>query len=990
MLPKNLCNHPISFLIFLVSLVIVLTGCDPGGRLAQLTPEAPVATPMLLGVTIEPPPGEPISPSTPLPIPTATEDPNIPAWTILYYAGADNNRAGFVWSDLNGMEAADLSNQIQVIAQTDWPTNSPAGINDLVRYVIQSDDDTGQLSSPPTALGEGNMGNPATLLDFIQWGITSFPANRYALILGDFGGGWQGCCLDTDIGIPGESDHLSLPDLDQALAGVLATTGKRLDVIAFSAGLMSQVDVLQALQPYAGYVVASPSLLPGIVWDYSEVLTILSTNPTIEGGQFATNLVTAFADRQRQPDGDPYASMTAFNLANLPRLATGIESMAVLLREDPELRTAIAADARRGAQVYGSAALSDVDRLAAVDLIHAAALLAELSPPGDLQDAALEVAAAAAATVIGFERGTGCCPNGRGIAIYWPVSPQTFDPLYNEVSRFPSWAGFVANFVSRTNDPPVVAINNSPRTTVNISQPAIMSAELTGSQINDVAIVASQLLADGRSILRQYETILPAPLTLPAGTVAFMWPDGHHESLVIWDTIGGYLYDAAGTGDYATLRPVDPSPLGSQLAVRGYYLRPPSDILLDATLTFHPDSAESSRLWVGTKVSSGTRLIGEMQPAAGDIFQLANTIIDTDNQSKSEPGTGLTFNEAGTLFRSARPLPDGAFAVGLAANSLGGNPVVTTTALSVMADQAVEGYRAFVDAPHNVQFLYPVNWPPPTSQENITFAGNTFSNIADQVQMQVRYYPNWAGDLTDLHTEVLTTFGDVSILLEEPVLVGGDNGVEGRQTAYGYQSAERGERTGIFLTFLKDGVGYVVDIDGPRSHEAETLSIINNFATSWQFLPPRLGIGSEQWARMNIGDYQVNYDPAFAHQFFNNWNRFAADPQTFIAIRIQPAGRTPAEAMTGLLDIAAEGVDQFSAGEPVRFYLDGHIWERNDFSYVDATGDPIKGLLLSRVDNNQEIAVWAEAPADRSDSPIQKLFLPTAASIRPIPATPEG
>jgi hypothetical protein len=976
------------FMVVLPALpVLLLVACDPGGRLAQLTPQAPIATPMVLGVTTEP--SEPVS-STPAPIPTATYDPNRPAWTILYYAGADNNRAEFVWADLNSMEAAGFSNQIQVIAQTDWPTESPAGINDLARYVIQADDDPNQLASSPTALGEGNLGNPATLLDFLQWGLTSFPANRYALILGDFGGGWQGCCLDTDIGIPGESDHLSLTDLDQALAAASATTGNRFEVIAFSAGLMSQVDVLRMLQPYAAYTVASPSLLPGSVWDYQQVIATLTADPNMASAQFARELVTSFASRQSLPDGESYASMAAIDLAVLPRLSTAIEMLALALGEDPDVKAAIAADARRGAQVYGSAALSDFDRLASVDLIHAAAIMAELSPPGDLQDAAIEVAAAAAASVIAYERGAGCCPNGRGVSLYWPTTAETFDPLYAEVSRFPAWTEYLAAFVNQDTEPPIVAINNSPRNSVHISQPAIMRAEVTGKQIDEIAIIATQLLADGRSVLRQHETIIPAPITLPSGTVASMWPDGRHESLVIWDTIGGYLSDASGAGDYAILRAVDPSPIGPQLIVEGFYQRPPSDIPLNGNLSFRPDSGESSRLWVGQTVSSGARLVGEMVPAPGDIFQPGSVIIDDDNRLILEPGVRLLFSDTGSIFRSARPLPDGSFAVGVAATAIGGSAVVATTGLTVEASNGVEGYRAFVDAPHNVQFLYPVNWPPPESQGNITFAGNSYSSTSDQKIMQVRYYPNWTGDLNALQAEALTAFGEVSTLLQETVQIGGDAGVEGLQTAYGYESAERGERTGVFLTFLKDGVGYVVDLDGPRSQEADTLATMNTLATYWQFLPSDLGVEAAQWVSMNIGGYQMKYDPSFAHQFYNSWNRFAADPQTFIAVRIQPAGRTPAEAMTGLLNTAAEGVQQFTAEEPVRFYLGGYVWERNDFTYLDPNGETIDGLLLSRIDKDQEIAIWAEASSGGSSTYIQSTFLPIAASIQPIPMTPEG
>jgi hypothetical protein len=235
----------------------------------------------------------------------------------------------------------------------------------------------------------------------------------------------------------------------------------------------------------------------------------------------------------------------------------------------------------------------------------------------------------------------------------------------------------------------------------------------------------------------------------------------------------------------------------------------------------------------------------------------------------------------------------------------------------------------------------------------------------------------------------LSTFGEVSILLQEPAQIGVEPSVEALRTAYGYDSAEQGARTGTFLTFLKDGIGYVVDMDAPREQEAATLAAVDTIAATWQFLPPRLGFDPEPWATLNVSDFRMDYPAGFAYQEFNNWHRFAADPQTFVAVRIQPAGRTPAEAMTGLLQTAAEGVTDFTAEEPQRLFYGGHIWERNDFRYTDANGAIVAGLLLSRLDGETEIAVWAEAP-DPADELLQTVFLPTAASVERIPPPPSG
>jgi hypothetical protein len=271
------------------------------------------------------------------------------------------------------------------------------------------------------------------------------------------------------------------------------------------------------------------------------------------------------------------------------------------------------------------------------------------------------------------------------------------------------------------------------------------------------------------------------------------------------------------------------------------------------------------------------------------------------------------------------------------------------------------------------------------TQEGVTFT----ANISGTAQLQARAYPGWAGDLAALHSEALGTFGQVSVLQQGPVAIGPEPPVEGIRTAYGYDSAEQGARTGVFLTFLKDGVGFVVDLDGPRQAEAATVAAMDTIAATWQFLPPRLGFGPQTWATLNVGEFRLRYPVGYAYQEYNNWQRFAADPQTFVAVRIQPAARTPAEAMSGLLQTAAEGVTGFTAEEPQRFFYAGRVWERNDFTYSDANGNPVRGLLLSRQDGETEIAVWAEMASSESDL-LATAVLPTAASIERIVAAPSG
>ncbi len=975
-------------------LLLALAACDPGGRLDQLTPQPPPATPLVLGVTAEAPgigavatsgPEQPlVTVDAPILLPTPTYDASRPAWTILYYASADSpRRTGFVWDDLNEFEAAGPTDQVQVIAQIDWPADGPAGSAEAIRYKINPDTDTTQAASEAVAtLGEVNMGDPAELAEFVSWAIATYPANRYALFLGDFGGGWRGCCFDESTGATGESDHLSLTDIDQALANAAGQTGARLEVIALAAGLMSDLDVLQTVQSHASFAVASAGLMPGSAWDYTAVLSQLNADPLVDGRQLAGDLVTAFVNYQRQVAGDESVGMAAVDLGRVPAVSAAVETLALTLGNDPALHGAIAAEGRRGAQQYGAAAGNA--SLISVDLLQAAAIIAESAPPGELQTAATAISSAVAESLVAYDHGLGL-PAGRGVAIYWPATPADFDPLYNQVTRLPSWAAYLAAAEpAAAAMAPRVTVDSAPRDPIHIANPALMRSEVTGQRLSEVALVADQEAADGRRVLRQYQPVEPAPLTLPGGTNATFWRDGRHESLIIWDATAAYLADAAGAGDFVVLRPVDPSSIGSQLIAAGRFRPGGGEVGLTATAVFNEFDAAAQRLWTTAAVSSGTNLVGEVGPLAGDVFQVDTLFVRPDGATTAEPGVALVFDDAPAIYRSTRPLPAGRYAVGMRTQLPTGESVQAVQPLTVDPAGAAAGFRAFVDAGNNAQFLYPADWLPPVPQEEVTFT----SNISGTAQMQIRYYPGWTADLAALQAEVLTTFGEVSILLQEPTVVGAES-VPAQRTAYGYESADQGARTGMFLTFLKDNVGYVVDLDAPRDQEAATLATINTVAATWQFLAERLGFGPESWSALNIGNYRLSYPNRFAYQEFNNWHRFAADARTFVAVRIQPAGRSPAEAMTGLLQTAAEGVAGFTADEPQRLFYGGYLWERNDFRYTDADGANVAGLLLSRVEGETEIAVWAEA-SDPAEELLQTVFLPVAASIELIPPPPSG
>ena len=89
--------------------------------------------------------------------------------------------------------------------------------------------------------GDTNMGDPA-VLDGFGPPAKLYPADHYALILSDHGGGWTGAVQDES----SNDDSLSLNEMVQALSRSGRLTGP-LEMLGFDACLMGTLEVAQAV-----------------------------------------------------------------------------------------------------------------------------------------------------------------------------------------------------------------------------------------------------------------------------------------------------------------------------------------------------------------------------------------------------------------------------------------------------------------------------------------------------------------------------------------------------------------------------------------------------------------------------------------------------------------------------------------------------------------------------------------------------------------------
>ena len=139
--------------------------------------------------------------------------------------------------------------------------------------------------------GDTNMGDPAVLERFVRTAAKLYPADHYALILSDHGGGWTGACQDES----SDDDTLSLNELVRALARSERLTGP-LEMLGFDACLMGTLEVTQALAPFSKTFVASEDLVPGTGWNYVPLLRSLKKDPKSTGPSLGEVIADSFRD----------------------------------------------------------------------------------------------------------------------------------------------------------------------------------------------------------------------------------------------------------------------------------------------------------------------------------------------------------------------------------------------------------------------------------------------------------------------------------------------------------------------------------------------------------------------------------------------------------------------------------------------------------------------------------------------------------------------
>ncbi|MBQ8975426.1 MAG: peptidase C11 [Oscillospiraceae bacterium] len=353
---------------------------------------------------------------------------------LVYMCGTDlESKSGMATSDLQEMAGATLSENINIIVYTggcrSWRTN---GISNSANQIYKVEN--GTLARLVSDAGNAPMTDPNTLSDFIDWGVKNYPADRYELIFWDHGGGSvTGYGYDEKYASSGAMD---LSEIDSALS----KSGVKFDFVGFDACLMATAETALMMGEHADYLIASEETEPGVGWYYTNWLTKLSENTSMETIDIGQNIVDDFVSTCARRCPGQKTTLSVIDLAEfentVPSKLTAFSQEISGLISGKEYATV--SNARSDTREFAQS--SRIDQVDLVDLANNMG-----TTGGSALSAALKGA-------VKYNRTSGDMTNAYGVSIYFPYkkvsSVDTMVSTYEKIGMDSEYTKCIKAFAS--------------------------------------------------------------------------------------------------------------------------------------------------------------------------------------------------------------------------------------------------------------------------------------------------------------------------------------------------------------------------------------------------------------------------------------------------------------------------------------------------------------------------------------------------------------
>ncbi len=359
-------------------------------------------------------------------------------WTFMVYMSGDNDLEDEGILDINEMEEVGSTPYVNIVVQFDRAIGGHSTNPDWTsarRFLIRKDDDKNTIGSPVIEdLDEVNMAAPQTLSNFVNWGMTNYPAEHYFLDLWGHGKGWGGVVLD-------DGDWLYMDELKSAFKAF----DKRIDVVGFDNCNMAMLEVYTQIMGFADYVIGSEKEEDAWGWPYDTIFSNLTLAPDMSPQALSSFIAKSYVEWASSADGSYYsATVSVVDLNMLSKIINATNELGIQLNKSLALFKKEIGNAISDTEEYAKAPHPK-------DLYHFGELLVSYVHYQPLRILARKLMDSISEVVITNEHWTSPydtvkVDHAHGISIWLPTSGVTSPYLDLDFAITTQWDEFLDNY----------------------------------------------------------------------------------------------------------------------------------------------------------------------------------------------------------------------------------------------------------------------------------------------------------------------------------------------------------------------------------------------------------------------------------------------------------------------------------------------------------------------------------------------------------------
>ncbi len=328
---------------------------------------------------------------------------------------------------------------LKVVILYDGPGN-----DDTTRYLVQPN---GNYADGVNSwrMGELNMGDPNTLINFITWAMDQYPAENYYLAIDDHGDGTYGISVDRT----SNNDLLTPPEVYSALKSATHNGDpiRKIDIFDYEACLMGLAENAYDVREWVNYVVFFEQISWAIDTYPAYFSDLAAADTPLDVGQRIIDRYYANALAANDGQGFPH-TISLIEAGQMAAVGQAVSDLGDALQATGDQDGVIAA--RDASQAFANDdAATDPRRADYIDLWDLADKSSNLAPAqAAAVKAAVEAAVVAERHASGMVGGFPWIHDGaHGLSIYYPPNQSSnafigYPSLY-QMSQDGDWDNFL-------------------------------------------------------------------------------------------------------------------------------------------------------------------------------------------------------------------------------------------------------------------------------------------------------------------------------------------------------------------------------------------------------------------------------------------------------------------------------------------------------------------------------------------------------------------